>query len=142
MTLEQQTVSLPIAKKLNSLGVKGDSRFYWMLPNPAERENYSLDEMECQDGGYYLGELGEIGSAWCLDYIPAFTVAELGELLEGSKYAVIRQHGGVFFFKQVEGSSLTYSMLAGHNWGPLISEADARGELLAYLLENNLITLP
>ena len=121
MKLEEQVCSLELAKKLKELGVKQESYFWYY-------ELYG-------DNAWSLGPLNKSGN----HTLSAFTVAELGEMLEGTEYTVIRQNGGSFFFKQMDGSTLTYGMLGGHDWGPLLSEADARATLLVHVIEKNLL---
>jgi hypothetical protein len=66
MKLEQQVVSLELAKKLKELGVKQESLFYW---NRHKSEiSWGLSQTNCSKISHW-------------ETISAFTVAELGELL-------------------------------------------------------------
>lgn len=72
MKLEDQVVSLELAKKLKELGVKQESLFYY----------FSADDDPNDTWISYIGEIDEITDG--NDY-SAFTVAELGDML-GKEY--------------------------------------------------------
>ncbi len=59
MNLEQQVVNLELARRLKALNVKQESLFNWL------------------EGIIVYGHCGHKGN----DYVSAFTVAELGEML-------------------------------------------------------------
>jgi hypothetical protein len=128
MKLEDQVVSLELAKKLQELGVKQTSYFYWWV----NRYGYaSENKLHVQD---HIPNNPKEGWRWC----SAFTVAELGEMLpvecdsgkteEGTiahvkgKWVAIRDAGGDLGEKQYADT-----------------EADARAKMLIYLLENRLL---
>lgn len=113
MKLEQQVTSLELSKKLRELGVKQESIFSWV-------------EL---DGEYRLIDSEPDG--WN-NGVSTFTVAELGEIL-GEDLPKIFQNVDRkwILFNPYEGTNTT------HN-----TEADARAKMLAYLLENKLISLP
>lgn len=123
MTLEQQTVSLEIAKKLKELGVKQRSQFAWFNTQTfgvqLKPENHSFD----------LGDYGEVSLL-----AAAFTVAELGESLPGGFGALKLKSGGYSV------NTNQYHIPATTFRGD--TEADARGKMLIYLIENSLLTLP
>ena len=109
MKLEQQVVSLELAQKLKSLGVKQESAFYWhgglQFPYLVQRKNGS-------------------------DTISAFTVAELGELLPVNVQLPFKKEGlaqEYWYWSSEKGRHRENT------------EADARAKCLVYLLENNLI---
>lgn len=110
MTLEQQVVSLELAKKLKELGVKQESLYYW---------NYS--------GGEAEREIWRIGSGKApISGVAAFTVAELDELLpEGTRCYQLANE----WFCDYDGYSNRDR-----------KGAVARGKMLIYLIENNLIS--
>lgn len=123
MKLENQVVSLELAQKLRELGVKQESFAYWVGD-----KTYDVHGESHRD--YHLHYIG-----FCTGGISAYTAGELGEMLpvwttthifsddaEEGKYAVecIGTHTGQFYAN---------------------TEADARAEMLIYLLENKLITL-
>lgn len=129
MKLENQVVSLELAKKLKELGVKQKSVFWWFqstqtaFPDPwiiFEPVPCSIRE---QDG----------------EKVAAFTVAELGEMFmhgqvgEGRYY--VAQTGKQLYLRQVSNQYERWSMRIED------TEADARAKVLIYLIENNLITV-
>lgn len=116
---EQQVTSLEISKRLKDLGVKQESLFYWSF----------------YDGGNNKDEPGliftdESNQGFKEDLISAFTVAELGEMLQEWKNLRLDST------KDSNGWSIakneTDRIYAD-------TEADARGKMLIYLLEHNLI---
>lgn len=121
MEIENQVVSLELAKKLKELGVKQDSLFYW------ERENEFALEKDDE---------------WCLSYksemiycepedrcISAFTVAELFELLP-VETNLEKQIKNQWFSKYYQIGS---DSIGGD------TPANCLANMLIYLLENNLI---
>lgn len=121
MQLENQVVSLEIAKKLKELGVKQDAYHSWCFIEA--HNDYELDNGSCSN------------------MYSAFTVAELGEMLP-SLYVSGKtlEHKGKTEFvcchKERIVENIDYQA-SGTTYGE--NEADARGKMLIYLLENNLI---
>lgn len=111
LRLEQQCVSLELAKRLKELGVKQESYFYWE------------DDL---DGGYLL-----VGDKVNGDYA-AFTVAELGEMLP--KLMISQYWNNGFWYCYPDDTEGVEQMQNKSD-----TEADARAKCLIYLLENNLI---
>lgn len=120
MTLEEQITSLELSKRLKELGVKQINWFYWVH----EFGNWWLFNKE-----NYEGKKKSSVRIWSY---PAFTVAELGELLpdiqfrtdkEGSIYRIV-------FFGDSRGIKIEAR-----------DETNARAKLLIYLLANKLINL-
>lgn len=126
MKLENQVTSHEISKRLKELGVKQESLFYW----------------EPQSNGIF-----EITRWYHKDSISAFTVAELGEMLPLGTASL---HIDTWY------DSLPVQ--ANKNWmcrmperpaqrglkrhiAYALTEADARGRCLIYLLENGLLKL-
>jgi len=73
MKLEDQVVSLPLAKQLKELGAEQESLFYWKVDTDDDLPSYGVQfvsrkELEAGDGS-----IRTIASA--------YTVAELGEML-------------------------------------------------------------
>ena len=123
MELEQQVTSLEPSKKLEQLGVKQESLWYWR-----KRSRYSkkYDICDC-DGEFCKHEFsGEVS---------AFTVAELGEMLP-MKYVTHKssdESDGWYYAEQEDEFRLRRYL------GEEYTEANARAKMLIYLLENNLI---
>lgn len=133
MKLEQQVCSLELAKKLKELGVKQESYFAWAR----------IASKRMDGNGYDWDTYGLVKNDFQaeIEYISAFTVAELGEMLHkytecwnfymgfglglsSAEYKIGLSKSG---YKEVEFRDL--------------SEADARAKMLIYLLENKLISL-
>jgi len=128
MKLEQQVCSLELAKQLKELGFKQDSLFWWQ---------------DCGDGTVEL-MYGKTDSNFGIPvqyYYPAYTVAELGEMLPNGNYSF--RYIGVE--KWAAGNNL-YNYNANMQ-GKMVkvtekeskTEADARAKMLIYLKENKLI---
>lgn len=135
MKLEDQVVSLELAKKLKELGVKQESLFWY--------EKLDLKNWEIEQGvqEYALG-LVEDEPVKTTD-IPAYTVAELGEMLPNEredKYAFFSGLAINGWYCEVKNYKvMPYERL--HVELQCDTEADARAKTLIYLLENNLIEL-
>lgn len=139
MNLQQQVTSLEISKKLKELGVKQESLFWWIN----EHLVYKTDM------GAYLQNGGGIAERTfgCADKLSAFSVAELGEMLpihlikqsNANEKVVFEYH--LFFSKQPNGYAIWYGQNYFDDKGYQIEkiEVDARGKMLIYLLENNLL---
>lgn len=120
MKLEQQITSLEISKKLKELGVKQESLFVWFD-----------DKVELH---YVDGDMRNSD-------ISAFTVAELGEMLMKIKFAdfgtfpAINNKIAVYTGEFLRKTALIDKQFEADN------EAEARGKMLIYLLDNKLINL-
>ena len=109
MKLEQQLVSRELSTKLQELGINGESVFYHV-------QQYYLD--------VWIVSRSK-NSSTHKNAIPAYTVAELGEMLpDGYK---------TYFCNKV------WCMDGAENPSPAIeenTEADARAKMLCFLVEN------
>lgn len=130
MKLESQVISLEIAKKLKELGVKQESHFYWS--KPFDINNYFTgDEPEVEELRWL--EYNEMEEA---KICSAFTVSELGEMFPVHwQYSYQRTEGETTAYFDLEEIATGKTM---HWWGNE-TEADARGAMLVYLIENKLI---
>lgn len=145
MKLSDQVVSLEIAKKLKSLGVKQKSFFYWKkigdefaLSNVGSNILLKPDDIFGESLQYESG----------VESFSAFTVAELGELLPAytningdqcklDLYKYIILAGDVKY-------SAEYWVLHDHHYRLgagfyEMNESEARGKMLIYLIENKII---
>lgn len=114
MELKNQVCSLEISKKLKELGIDQVSAFYWSA-----------------NGSLFLGE--EDHPPMKLPHISAFTVAELGEMLPYStKTWSFENHS-----KERNWAGTTPKL--DEAFGMYDTEANARGKMLIYLKENNLL---
>ncbi len=121
MKLEDQVVSLELAKKLKALNVKQESLWFWGRRGNAPARIYSEPMYETEPGEWHEYQ----------DVCSAFTVAELGEMWIELEIDEPLPHIGVdgwYWYK-------------GEREMKARTEADARGAMLVYLLENKLITL-
>jgi len=124
MKLEQQVTSLELSKRMKELGLKIDKPLFYYARYgvtgivPVYRNQLILDDVNLND---------------C---IPAYTVAELGEMLPKGCATFNSEYQNTWkcslsaeFVKNVR----DYQDLDADN------EADARAKMLIYLKENNLI---
>lgn len=115
MKLEDQVVSLELAKKLKELGVRQESLFYW---NDCWMGKPTLDRAIHSDNGK--------------ESYSAFTVAELGEMLPHHNIKMYNIQPRIQL--RIGGKELNAFVEAE-------TEADARAKMLIYLIENKLISL-
>lgn len=129
MTLEQQVVSLELAKRLKELGVKQESLHYWV-----RQGSYFCVGIKHEPGEPFLApSKGPYDFPFeCL--ASAFTSSELGEMLKEHVNAIEYgfSHGAVDWHFYIE--KIDEEVSAG-------TEANIRASKLIYLLENKLITL-
>lgn len=130
MKLEQQVTSLEISKRLKELGVKQESYFQWY-------ELYG-------DNNWTLAPLNKSGN----NTVSAFTVAELGEMLPDyvatdHLYSLQQTRNWTVVAERKLRYHISYWFLGKEILHSIDddSEANARGKMLIYLLENNLLTL-
>jgi hypothetical protein len=138
MQLEQQVVSLELAKKLKELGVKQESLWSWWVATDRD-DTPALNrssQKDCPTCGH--------PRAPYFEEIAAFTVAELGEILP-PHWMTTKGTKGIKLLWWKESPEPYYQetrhvkkMDAGVNDA---SEADARAKMLIYLIENKLIDL-
>lgn len=144
MKLENQVCSPKLSKKLAKLGVKQDSAFYWWTINtPKEtilaiRSSNSIKDIRNTGYRTTMGHKSD-------EYVSAFTVAELGELLPSQFDNTLpsfpwlvctkdkTEEWEVGYCKHAEGFTDGFSSNK--------NEADARAGLLIFLLERNFIKL-
>ena len=133
MNIEDQVVSLELAKKLQELGVKQESHFFFHCAGNRCSIGESRQVMEGQHPEIVLFNKNN-------NTYSAFTVAELGEMLPkgyrsgkagNPKKGDYKVYVNVCYSSHRDGYSHTTSE---------DTEANARAKMLIYLLENNLIT--
>lgn len=133
MKLEQQVVSLELGKRLKELGVNQE-----ILPG----ESYWVKTTSGWHF-FFLNEQEDPPSQTPFEWCKAYSVAELGDMLP----AFLDGHY-LCACKEPQGWQVYYTPASGANdmWGGVYYEseieADARAKMLAYLIENKLITLP
>lgn len=127
MKLEQQVTSLELSKRLKELNVRQESHFWWI-------KGYSDDEFVIANP---INKLVSQADADMMkrefEYYSAFTVAELGELLEKASYSnlcdaykYLHQRNDIDKFDLLE-------HMKKPNFGAV---------MLVYLLENDILPAP
>jgi len=158
MNLEQQVVSLDLAKRLKELGVKQISLYHWFFydTNPFTDDRWIITTVDEDEQLVF-----DINT-----YIAAFTVAELGELLpKAIQIKTEEEEKKIFsYFRFVTGRSLIFEEDKPYevwsvnyicdttnqfrNWlfDTLLTkaiydknEANCRAKMLIYLIEKELI---
>lgn len=137
MELKSQVCSLEISKRLKELWVKQESLFWWNGDRnwvDTETTNAGGDKcivkMKADDLEFSISRCRS-ESPSCEQSFSAFTVAEIGEML-GWGITTRRNASGTWV--------CTGSLKMGEPIGTSAdTEADARGKMLIYLIENNLI---
>lgn len=128
MKLEKQVNSLELGIKLQGMGVNEDS--FWSWFNTTDRDDTPR-----------LNRTNENCPVCCLPKqtfeakYPAFTVAELGDMLPDlcETYRYKGEYNCQFFKKEDGKDKLVYSLWAD-------TEANAKARMLVYLLENEIVT--
>ena len=118
MKIEDQVVSLELAKELKTLGKKQDSFWYWVLI-----EGY-FDYKLVQKG--YDIHLRKITKGFC----SAFTVAELGDMLPDGFHSIK--------FNKIHRIEYNMDYIKAPRQVDN-NEANARAKILIYLIENKLV---
>ena len=151
MRIEDQVCSLELAKKLKELGVKQESAFYWVeIQIPfSDKTQFVFWRMDETKGTHPKG-------IHVKEYLSAFTVAELGEMLppsieqkslQGVKYFIYlemdkhpdqRPRGWRF---RVRYRPTFNEQFAGFHNDEYHddTEANARAKMLVYLIEKGII---
>jgi hypothetical protein len=133
MKLENQVTNLELSKKLKKLGVKQDSLFWWCYEYMFAHKKYP--DKRCALA--YSDELKVTISYKKNEHISAFTVAELGEMFPTNIQLPFKRP--TMNSEKEWGEKWFWSGSGGRQ--PAENEADARAEMLIYLLENKIIKL-
>ena len=126
MKLEKQVVNLELAKKLKELGFKQESLFYWSDGGELKTEEEYYNFMD------YAESVGKPAGTEIQKHYPAYTVAELGEMLTDIQFTR-KTH------KNVKEKWVCYDDVFYNIKQLANTEADARAKMLIYLKENKLI---
>lgn len=143
MNLESQVCSLELAKRLKELRVKQDSLFKWVeyphLMKQQEDGTYKCIETRIEILGTSYWRQDEI------DIWSAFNVSELGIMLPSSYEKSddfsspfcleIRKYSDLFYIRYYDSDDQWYFDYEVKD----SNEANARAQMLIYLLENGLI---
>lgn len=123
MKLENQVVSLDLAKRLKELDVKQESLFWWK-------------KVKRGDEFFWKLSYGLLGDDIIAEHFSAYTVAELGAMLPS--HVKVNSAWMPISFSQRENKG--WRVVIRGVYQPCdVKEADARAKMLIYLLENNLI---
>ena len=130
MKLEDQVCSLELAKRLKELGVKQESYFQW----EQYEESYEPSVRPCKDMGFHTEFIA-----------PAFTVAELGEIMTEAGHGVVSRIGTTACATLVKKEW----WVTGGNWLPEKQKydhletsekwADALAKMLIHLIEKGIV---
>lgn len=161
MNLQDQVISLSLAKRLKELGMKQESLVCWVrgrmdygyegewavmesdehflftenLGSRPEATDFTVDFGGYDEAGKWIDKEARLRKQRAKEVYSAYTVAELGEMLPKN----IEWHSETGFTGGAWSCTSTNPTGFKRTFGE--TEAEARGLLLAYLLENNLITL-
>jgi len=129
MKLEQQVVSLDLTKRMKELGAPQESIFWHIgVKNDVDETTWDIRLKGPRDTVFGI-EVSE--------NIPAYTVAELGEMLpEGFTSSKRRQGMGYECFLFQNNPDMS-PVIQAHQYAD--TEADARAKMWIYLKENKLI---
>lgn len=119
--LSDQVCSLIQAKRLKELGVNQESYFVHKINEIQDVVSTSQFKKWCEE---YLPT--------CNDYYSAFSVAELGIALPPNGRTIFKVHDGWEF---------TIGTSDWKDWRRYSTEAQARAELLIYLIENKIVSV-
>jgi len=129
MKLENQVVSLELAKKLKELGVNQESLFWWKDAF-YDKDGRFIDEHE-----WHIANRHDITDTSVVGACSAFTVAELGYILGmTTSDRLQRAYGHVF---NVPGTRF----ISPTGLHACLTRPDLCAKMLIYLIENKLITV-
>lgn len=133
MNNTKHVTSLEISKKLKELGVKQDSEFFWtnVLVNLGEDGILEAEEYVLTNSGEIQILKNNFGYKG-IDIYSAFLSSELGDMLPNNiiNYSKDGNQWCCILGKPMP--EHTYATFAD-------TESDARGKMLIYLIENNLL---
>ena len=151
MNLQDQVVNLELSKKLYEAGVRAESAFYWVegleiAEYPEDGDSYEswlqddsleLVNKERAEVAINIKDSGDYDDVDSVHYYPAYSVAELGEVLP--PLIVSYRRGGRGKEKVDTGYSCT-------SWAKIAAptqlahtEADARAKMLLHLISSGVI---
>jgi hypothetical protein len=132
MILDEQVISLELAKKLKELGVKQESLFSWM-PNGTEgweiRDTRYVSKSPARSSAFTVAELGEIMPWKPIKIKIGVYILDLSEKL-----------GKKEWWSMLHAISSSKSNLYNHK-EKADTEANSRAKMLIYMLENKIVKL-
>jgi hypothetical protein len=126
MPLEKQLTSLSLSKALREAGVPQVSQFYWV----DFVDGLELKRIDWSTGATY--------HHW--NKFSAYSVAELGEMLPTNKIRTMKIMGH-WFCELYDYSEPEAALSLGKHREVADTEANARAQMILYLLKEKLITL-
>lgn len=146
MKIEDQVCSLELAKKINELlGDKAPESYWcWVKDRDSKIWYLCLIDTIGQSGRFYNPKLNHYWSFDCEHY-PAYTVAELGEMLPDLAISLYDEEGYYYLqFSKIMTDCWDIDLIG--DWSENLKyqardkrEANARAKMLIYLLENGLM---
>jgi len=141
MKLEQQVVSLELAKKMKELGFEQESYLYWVNVKSMQPQS------DVNFWGIWRGMKDEILGVDVSKNISAYTVAELGEMLPAEVWLLneppFKKQYLLTINRYTKSNDWSVSYVRKDDQDFIDerakTEADARAKMLIYLKENNLI---
>ena len=129
MKIENQVTSLELSKKLKELGFEQESLF---------RHLVTISGFEKIESSYHYRKKFEDVFGKVVEEYPAYTVAELGEMLP--RYIKDNYENTLTMYKCDAGYHVEYSCEKQLlRFEQAETESDARAKMLIYLKENNLL---
>lgn len=135
MNLENQVVSLELAKKLKELGVKQESLFYWNCDDEGYTSRIDQENKHGQKDRFFIGDT--VTFTW-LSY-SAFTASELAEMLPNT----IEAESGDELYLQLMNDDGEWAVYYDEDF-PIFTDkslVEALAACLIHLIKNNLIQL-
>ncbi len=136
MKLEEQVCSLELAKKLKELGVKQLDNSLWAWAEVAQHEKDEHGRLK------WKYEIVANDFQADLEFVAAFSVAELGEFIRQANLAdlIFTTDGSTYEWRVwlADAASDDFPFTFEPSFVEK-SEADARAKMLVYLLESNLV---
>ncbi len=130
MKLENQVCSLEQAKRLHELGIEKHKSLFSYWPNPRVLEGGAVEP----DGTYEILPTNTKRTYASAVKDSAFTVAELGVMIDDYFESHSSMDKKTWYCGRLEGGEDEY-------FGMCNTEAQARAEMLLYLIGNGLITV-
>lgn len=130
MKSEEQVTNLELSRKLKELGVKQESLWWWIKNETSKDNKFGLANRELKNERIRFYS----NCSLKFEFFPAFTVAELGEMLPDEIY-----NGAILTWKF---ENEYFCSCKADETIPTFedkTEANARAKMLIYLLKNGLI---
>ena len=136
MKLENQVCSFEQAKRLLQLGLKAESYFVWQSIITGTTELILTNKIVVRNEYKTKGT--------CIRHFPAYTVAELGDLLKKTEFEkhqrfnwyVCLQPTGEYY------AGIDIEIWDYQAWGDyFLTEAQAKAEVLSWLINNNYLKI-